>query len=75
MADAEWGAGGRAESTGEVPQAGRAPARYQGAGEKMRGWRRQVPLRPWTEEREGGAPSHTAALCFPPQHLHITPQW
>lgn len=24
---------------------------------------------------EGGAQSHTAALCLPPQHLHITPQW
>lgn len=26
-------------------------------------------------EVERKEPSHAAALCFPPQHLHITPQW
>lgn len=29
----------------------------------------------WLEKGRGRKPSHAAALCFPPQHLHITPQW
>lgn len=44
------------------------------------GWRgavrrRQRCLWLWVEKGRGRKPSHAAALCFPPQHLHITPQW